>query len=424
MNMNNHWLVCPFLALLVWPSVCRSADKPANPLTGKPVAALAGLLQASPDETVRFNAAKALDELVPQKKTRPRRIPKEIPIYAPPDESVVKVLAAGLGDKASAVRHACRVALGRSGGVSIDDLIAAMADKHVEVRSCAADALGDMGTYDDADSQPLAEAVPALAEALSDTDYTVRVSAAMALSRVGVRAAQAVPRLVPLLEDDEWAVADAAVRAVAAVDPSGKRSVPALVKVLGNERHDLREFVCVELAEMGSQAEGAIPALIALLDTDRDSWQAGKAAAEALAAIVSTDPKRPELIPVSEAQRKKVVAAIAKSAAAQRYPFTQDGRLFALLPNVPSNINRHHYTGDLGPEALPALPIALKRLERWSFAPNPWVPSRGVIEFVGTVGVHAKGDVIPVVKALLANEELTHEPSRKQLEDLLEKLED
>ncbi len=422
--MNKSWFACPILALLVTSSVCRSADKPVNPLTGKSVAALAGLLQESPDETVRFNAAKTLDELVPQKKTRPQRQPKEIPSYAPPDESVVKVLTAGLGDKASAVRHACRVALGRSGSIAIDNLVAAMADSHVEVRSCAANALGDMGTYDDADNQPLAEAVPALGEALSDTDYRVRVSAAMALSRIGVRAAPAVPRLIPLLDDDEWAVADAAVRAVAAADPSGKRSVPALVKVLKNERHDLREFVCNELAEMGPQAESAIPALIVLLDTDRDSWQAGKAAAEALAAIVSTELKRPDLVPVSEAQRRKVVAAIAKSAAAQRCPFTQDGRLFALLPNVPSNINRHHYTGELGPEALPALPIALKRLGKWSLAPNPWVPSRGVIEFVGTVGLHAKGDVIPVVKALLANEELTHEPSRKQLEDLLEKLED
>ena len=62
MNMNKHWLVCPFLALLVTSSVCRSADKPMNPLTGKPVTALAGLLQQSPHETVRFNAAKALGE--------------------------------------------------------------------------------------------------------------------------------------------------------------------------------------------------------------------------------------------------------------------------------------------------------------------------------------------------------------------------
>ena len=415
--MNKNCIACSLLSLLVTSSVCRSADKPVNPLTGKPVSTLGGLLQESPDETVRFNAAKALDELVPQKKPQSKRAPKEIPSYERPDESVVNVLAAGLGDKASAVRHACRVALGRCGGIAIDNLVAVMADNNVEVRSCAANALGDMGTYDDAEAQPLARAVPTLTKALSDKDYAVRVSAAMALSRIGVRSAPAMPQLIPLLDDNEWAVIDAAVRAVAAADPGGKQSVPALVKVLKNKQHDLREFVCNELSDMGPKAERAIPALIALLDTDRDSWQAGKAAAEALAAIVSTDPKRPDLVPVSEAHRKTVIAAIAKSAAAQRYPFTQDGRLFALLPNVPSNISRNHYTGELGPEALPALPIALERLKQWSHKPSPWVPTRGVLDFIGTVGVHAKGDVLPVVRALLADKKLLPEASRKQLKD-------
>ncbi len=422
--MTTSRIIYPMAALLVLCSVCLAKDKPVNPLEGKPPATLAGILKENPDEAMRYNAAKALDSLVPEKKASSKRPPKEVPSYDSPDDAVVKALIPGLSDKASGVRHACRVALGRCGGVAIGDLVAVVANSTGDTRASAANALGDMGAYDDAVNQPLADAVPALTKILSDKDYTVRVSGAMALSRIGVHAAPALPQLLPLLDDEEWAVADAAVRAVAAADPSGKHSVPALAKVLKNKKHDLREFVCMELAAMGAKAEPAIPALIVLLDTDRDGWQAGKAAAEALAAIISVDPKQPELPVVSEATRKKVIAVIAKNAAIQKYPLTQNVRLFALLPNVQTNVNRYCYKGELGVEALPALPLAIERMKQWSLNPSPWVPMRGAYEFVGIVGVHAKDDVIPVVKELLANKDLDPTRSRKPLEELLKKLED
>lgn len=420
----KHRIFCAAAVLLALGSACYSADKPANPLSGKPPATLERLLSESPDEVVRFNAVKALDELVPRKKTTTKRPAATPPEYDSPDEAVVRILVAGLDDTASSVRHACRVALGKCGAVAIEPLTARLGCDNVDTRACAANALGDMGTYDDAPNQPLEKAVTGLSKILADKDYSVRVSAAMALSRIGPRAAPALPQLVPLLDDEEWAVADAAVRAVAAADPSGRHSVPALVRVLINKKHDLREFVCVELGAMGPKAEAAIPALIELLDTGRDSWQAGKAAAETLAAIISIDPKKPDMPVVSDEKRKKVIAAIARSAASGKYPFVQDGRLFALLPNVPSNVNKYHYKGELGKEALPALPLALDRMKQWSLAPSPWVPMRGVYEFVGTVGVHAKDDVVPVVKELLANKGLDPTRARQPLEELLKKLKD
>ena len=403
-------------------SIGTAAQKAANPLEGKSLTELTPILTDSGDEVARYNAVKAIAADVSVKNRRGNRPPKVKPEYAATDAKVVAVLVAGLADKASSVRYACREALGRCGAAAIGPLVKALASENVDVRSCAADALGDVGVYDDADAQPLGQAVGALTKLLGDKHYAVRVSAAMALSRIGVRAAPALPKLIGLLDDAEWAVADAAVRAVAAADPGGKQSVPALAKVLGSKKHDLREFVCMELAAMGPKAEAAVPALIELLDTDRNSWQAGKAAAGALAAIVSIDPKNPDAPSVSAETRTIVLSAIAKSAADPRkVPFVQDGRLYALLPKL----NRTYgpgYTGPLGAEALPALPVALSRLRSWSIPYHHWVPRRELIAFIVEMAPHAKGSIVPVVKALLAEKEL-NEAVRKDLDGLLAKLE-
>ena len=338
------------------------AAAPAGP-PEKDLSKLESVLRTSKDEVARVQAVKAIAAGVSAKTRRGARPPKDQPKYTAPDKKVVAILVAGLGDSASGVRYACREALGRCGATAIGPLTEALASENVEVRSGAADALGDIGVYDDSDRHPLERAVPGLTKLLDDKHYAVRVSACMALARIGERSAPALEKLIGLLDDAEWAVADAAVRAVAAADPSGKKSVPALAKTLEGSKHDLREFICVELANMGPKAEAAIPVLIKLLDTDRNAWQAGKAAADALAKIVSIDPKNPDAPKVSDDTRAIVIAAVAKSAAAAKVPFVQDGRLFALLPS--GNRNKPGL-GPLGPEALPALPVALARLRSWS----------------------------------------------------------
>ncbi len=406
-----------------WSVAGAAKSKAPNPLAGKSLSELTAILTRDSDEIARYNAVKAIAADVSVKNRRGNRPPKNQPKYVAPNAKIVPILVAGLTDKASGVRYACREALGRCGAVAVGPLVKALASKNVEVRSYAADALGDMGAYDDADAQPLDQAVPALTKLLGDKNYAVRVSAAMALSRIGTRAAPALGKLIPLLNDSEWAVADAAVRAVAAADPNGTQSVPALVRALGNKKHDLREFVCMELAAMGPKAEAAIPALIKLMDTDRNSWQAGKAAAGALAAIVSIDPKKPDAPAVSAETRTIVITAIAKSASdPKKVPFVQDGRLFALLPKLGRTYGPG-YAGPLGAEALPALPLALARLRSWSIPYHHWVPKRELIAFIGEVGPHAKAAAIPAVKALLADKDLDAKVNRKDLEGLLKKLE-
>lgn len=420
--MTTLRVVCVLAVLSGAWAMGMAARKAVNPLEGKTLAELTAILGGRGDEVARYNAVKAIAAGAPDKKRRTARPPREAPQYASVDKRIVRVLVGGLGDQAGSVRYACREALGRCGAVAVGPLVKALGDKNVDVRSYAADALGDVGAYDDADAQPLDNAVTALAKLLGDKHYAVRVSAAMALSRIGPRAKPALPKLIELLDDPEWAVADAAVRAVAAADPGGKQSASALAKVLGNKTHDLREFVCSELGDMGPNAAVAIGALIELLDTDRNSWQAGKAAAGALAAIVSIDPKKPHPAAVSDKTRAMVITAIARSAAAAKVPLTQNGRLFALLPGLSGRYGRHHYTGPLGKEALAALPVAMRRLQQWMVRPSGWIPRRELVAFIGEVGIHAREDVIPAVKSLLADKKLDPRSGRKELEGLLEKL--
>jgi len=414
--MNRRRYECEIAVLLAAASLCLAGQEDGNPLSGKPVVELAAVLAGSTNEMDRLNAAKALEELVPQKQdVRRNRRAKPVE-YPAVDESVVEVLVKGLHDQASSVRYVCRKALGRSGAAAIESLVAALSSENVDVRSYAADALGDMGVYADAEALPLEKAVPALTKLLSDKNYAVRVSAAMALSHIGARAAPALPQLIKLLDDREWAVADAAVRAVAQADPSGAKSVPALVKVLDNKKHDLREFACNELKALGVKAKAAIPALIELLDADRDSWYAGKAAAEALIAIVSYDKRKTKDDPAPDI-RAAVIGAIAQSVSSQTAPFVRLDRLQALF--IPGNI-----ACPMGKEVLPALPHALKLLEKWMKKP-PWGDPRGKLAaFLARAGVHAPEQVVPVITKLLDDPEIRKdEKGTKLMQGLLKKLE-
>lgn len=409
--MRRMTVFCGVLILGLTSSFVSAAKAP-NSLADVPLPKLATMLQQGDDEVTRLNAAEALALKIPAKS-----MPKGKAIAPPvdaPDPAVVALLLQGLQDEASAVRYVCRQALGRSGAGGLDGLIAALASPVVDVRSYSADALGDMGGYSDADALPLEKAVPALRKALRDKNYAVRVSAAMALKTFGSRSAPALPELIKLLKDDEWAVVDAAVQAVAAADPSGEKSVPALVKVLKNRKHDVREFVCQEFAAMGQNAKAGIPALIKLLDVDAKSWYAGKGAGDALAKIISIDPRHPPAEDKLVKERPQVIAALAKSVTTQKVPFTVDDRLSSLL----------NCRCEIGPEVLPALPLAKQRLQEWTTAPmRPWVPRRELLAFLAVAGRHDMENTVAFVKELIADKKVDQEKGLKELNDLLKKLE-
>ena len=73
-------------------------------------------------------------------------------------------------------------------------------------------------------------AVPALIEALSDTDPYVRVLAARSLAYIGQDAEPAVPALIAALEDPNEAVRQTAARALGQIGPEAADAVPALIE--------------------------------------------------------------------------------------------------------------------------------------------------------------------------------------------------
>ncbi|MHC4200300.1 MAG: HEAT repeat domain-containing protein, partial [Planctomycetota bacterium] len=82
------------------------------------------------------------------------------------------------------------------------------------------------------------EAIPALIEALKDTDYEVRMSAISDLSRVCGPAA--VPTLLEALKDKESRVRKRAARALGRFGPAAKAAVPTLLEALKDKESRVR----------------------------------------------------------------------------------------------------------------------------------------------------------------------------------------
>jgi HEAT repeat protein len=89
------------------------------------------------------------------------------------------------------------------GAPAVPALIQALGDSDSAVRRAAAEALGDIGDP---------QAVPALIQALGDSDWDVRWAAAKALGKLGDP--QAIPALIQALGDSDWDVRFAAAWAL------------------------------------------------------------------------------------------------------------------------------------------------------------------------------------------------------------------
>lgn len=84
------------------------------------------------------------------------------------------------------------------------------------------------------------DAVPALIRALKDPEPRVRVQAARALSRMGLRGEKAVPGLITALDDDDEDVRQSAARALGQMGSAAKEAVPRLIGILREEEESDR----------------------------------------------------------------------------------------------------------------------------------------------------------------------------------------
>ncbi|UCG67572.1 MAG: HEAT repeat domain-containing protein, partial [Deltaproteobacteria bacterium] len=126
------------------------------------------------------------------------------------------------------------------------------------VRISAAVALGKIGSE-------AKEAVPSLIKALGDSDPGMRYRAAEALGKIGSEAKEAVPALLKALGDNEPEVYMVADSAIAEIVPEAREAIPSLIKALGDSDVRVRHGAINALGKIGSSAESVVPALIAVL---------------------------------------------------------------------------------------------------------------------------------------------------------------
>lgn len=185
----------------------------------------------------------------------------------------VPALAQGLRDKEVRVRLAALYvleSLGRQAAPAVEAVTQTLTkDKNGFVRWGAARVLNNMAPLE------AKKAVPALAEALTDANKAVRLSAAQALECFGSQAKDAVKALIVAVGDAEPTVRMAALNALKAIGVAAHPATGAVVQALGDQKPEVRVGAARVLAHLGPLDDKASKALAnALEDVDPTVRQA------------------------------------------------------------------------------------------------------------------------------------------------------
>ena len=117
--------------------------------------------------------------------------------------------------------------------------------------------------------------MPKLTTLLSDDNWRLRTSAAVALGKIGPEASPATPRLVELLQDSDAQVRDAAETSLTQMPLEADTTVPALTKLLkvGTDPSSqtnlppLHHYVCS--ARWARADKNAVPAIVVIAQDER-----------------------------------------------------------------------------------------------------------------------------------------------------------
>jgi HEAT repeat protein len=221
-------------------------------------------------------------------------------------------------------------------------------------------------------------AVPRLVEAIDNSDYWVRLSAAEALGNIGSEAA--IPVLLKAIEDSSCLVRWSAIEALGNI--RSETAIPALLKAIEDSDDGVRQKAAKALGNIGSDA--AIPALLkAIEDSD---YGVGQSAAEALGNIGS-EAAIPALLKVIKNPNSDVHMWAAEALG----NIGSDAAIPALLKEIEYSNYFSSYSvrqkaakalGNIGSEA--AIPALLKAIK------NPFPDVRHMAaEVLGNIGSEA-----------------------------------
>lgn len=207
-----------------------------------------------------------------------------------PDADVVAALAAAAREEPQRIASALRdadpgvrwhaagafVLLGRRGASAVPALLEAMRDTEWNVRNAAGRALEEAAGPEHAEL---------LTSALAEPDVETRYHVARALARLGPTAARAVPVLVTTLADADSEVRMEACWALAAIGPAAASAAPALLRALGDADPQVRAGAAWSLAHVGAGAHAAAALEPLLQDPDRDVREAAHAVLRRLTGV-------------------------------------------------------------------------------------------------------------------------------------------
>ncbi len=201
------------------------------------------------------------------------------------ERDVAQELLDALRDKELPVRSNAASALGQLGQASdavVNALLDALRDKDESVRSNAASALGQLGQASDA-------VVNVLLAVLRDEEALVRLSAASALRRLGQASDAVVNALLDALRDKDEIVRSRATSALGQLGQASDVVVNALLDALRDESSDVRSDAAWALGRLGQASDAVVNALLDAL-RDRDE-SVRSSAAEALGGLGRATPK-------------------------------------------------------------------------------------------------------------------------------------
>lgn len=144
------------------------------------------------------------------------------------------------------------------------DLLIALKSPNMQVRLSAIDALESMGE----------SAVPALIQALKDSDPAVRSGSASALGHIRPTTSAMIAALIEALRDDSEGVCHSAGYALGAIGPEARAAIPSLIRALRHPSAKVRDGAGWALGHIGPEARDAIPFLVEAQGDPATQWRA------------------------------------------------------------------------------------------------------------------------------------------------------
>ena len=121
-------------------------------------------------------------------------------------------------------------------------LIRALKDPNVQMRRNAELVIWWLAWGYDSKPMDMRTAIPALIQATTDEDATVRAWAALTLGQIGPDARAAIPVLIKLVGNPDEGCRNNACIALGDIGPAAKDALPALRKALNDPSKDTRQF--------------------------------------------------------------------------------------------------------------------------------------------------------------------------------------